>query len=38
MDHNAGVGMRDTVAEMEMSGCRELFDINCSAQFPACRL
>ncbi len=26
--NNAGVGMRDTVAEMEMSGCRELFDIN----------
>ena len=26
--NNAGVGMRDTVAEMEMSACRELFDTN----------
>lgn len=26
--NNAGVGMRDTVAEMEMSVCRELFEIN----------
>jgi short-subunit dehydrogenase len=26
--NNAGVGMRDTVADMEMSACRELFDTN----------
>jgi len=26
--NNAGVGMRDTVAEMEMSSCRELFETN----------
>ena len=26
--NNAGVGMRDTVAEMEMSACRELFETN----------
>jgi short-subunit dehydrogenase len=26
--NNAGVGMRDTVAEMEMPACRELFDTN----------
>jgi short-subunit dehydrogenase len=26
--NNAGVGMRDTVAEMGMSACRELFDTN----------
>jgi uncharacterized protein len=26
--NNAGVGMRDTVAEMEMSTCRELFETN----------
>ena len=26
--NNAGVGMRDTVAEMEMAACRELFETN----------
>ncbi len=26
--NNAGVGMRDTVADMEMSACRDLFDTN----------
>ncbi|MBI1740097.1 MAG: SDR family NAD(P)-dependent oxidoreductase [Acidobacteriales bacterium] len=26
--NNAGVGMRDTVADMEMPACRELFDTN----------
>ena len=26
--NNAGVGMRDTVAEMEMSACRELLETN----------
>lgn len=26
--NNAGVGMRDTVADMEMSACRELFETN----------
>jgi short-subunit dehydrogenase len=26
--NNAGVGIRDSVAEMEMSGCRELFETN----------
>jgi short-subunit dehydrogenase len=26
--NNAGVGMRDSVADMEMSACRELFDTN----------
>src|SRR5262245_7994361 len=26
--NNAGVGMRDTVADMEMSVCRELFETN----------
>jgi short-subunit dehydrogenase len=26
--NNAGVGMRDTVAEMDMAACREMFDTN----------
>ena len=26
--NNAGVGMRDTIADMEMSACRELFETN----------